>query len=427
MEPTQYTGEQSFSPNHLQRAQLLLQQGRFNDAQEALMQVLAAEPEHDYAHAMMGITLLNLKQPKEALEFVRKAIGLAPEESYYHSVLALALLNTKKSKEALVAAQEGVHLNPDSAYAHEIEGQIFLAMSRWKEALPCIERGLALDPEDVELINMRSIALTKLGMRDEATAAIDTALRNDPDNARTHANKGWTLLHGGQYNEAMLCFREALRLEPNNEWARQGIIESIKAGTVIYRPILKTLLWMTTLPPNTLFMMVFFFFLLGRLLYRLKVALPEYAELFTMVSYVYLGIIFLSWTASTMFNLVLFAHPIGKHALSRIQKQSSAVVGLLLVLGVAAIAWIVSGTGGEAAQNMAWVCFGLVIPVSGLEGTVQAKWRISLIAFCACMALVGSGAVLFPPPFNGLCFFVFVVALVAYSWITSLGSFATRR
>lgn len=427
MEPTHYTDEESFGPDHLQRAMLLIQQGRSEEARDALLQVLAEDPEHDYAHALMAISLLGMDEDSEALASVRKAIGLSPDVSYYHSIMALILVHNKKSKEALVSAQEGVKLDPDSAYAYGVEAKIYFQLSRWKEANESAERGLAIDSEDVELTNIRSMALTKLGLRDEASAAIDTALRNQPDNSRTHANKGWNLLHDGQYKEAMESFREALRLDPNNEWARQGIIESIKADTVIYRPILKTFLWLTTLPPNTLFFLVIGFFVLGRFLGPLESNNPEYAGAIGIFRIMYIGIIYLSWTANTMFNLVLFAHPIGKHALSRVQKQASAIVGVLLILGLGSIVWMFAATPGDVAVNMAWISFGLVIPVSGLEHLSESKWRNFHLFFCCAMGVVGSGAVLSPAPFDDLFLLMFVFALVAYSWVTSLGSFASRR
>ena len=40
-------------------------------------------------------------------------------------------------------------------------------------------------------------------------------------------------------------FREALRLNPNMEWARQGILEALRARNPIYRVMLRYFLWMS--------------------------------------------------------------------------------------------------------------------------------------------------------------------------------------
>ncbi|MDB5311521.1 MAG: tetratricopeptide repeat protein [Gemmataceae bacterium] len=46
---------------------------------------------------------------------------------------------------------------------------------------------------------------------------------------------GWALLHARQPAEALTHFREALRLDPTNEWARDGLIEALKARYWVYR------------------------------------------------------------------------------------------------------------------------------------------------------------------------------------------------
>ena len=103
------------------------------------------------------------------------------------------------------------------------------------------------------------------------------------------------------------------------------------------------------------------------------------------------------------------------------------ILSSLLGLGIGAIVWQFAGAPGNAAIHMAWSCFGLVIPVSGMEHLEESDWRKFHIFFCCAMAVVGIGSVLAPAQYNGLFLLVFVFSLVAYSWITSLGAFASRR
>ena len=53
------------------------------------------------------------------------------------------------------------------------------------------------------------------------------------------------MLDEGKYPQAMEHFREALRLEPDMEWARLGVVETLKAKRVLYRPVLWYFLWIS--------------------------------------------------------------------------------------------------------------------------------------------------------------------------------------
>jgi tetratricopeptide (TPR) repeat protein len=370
---------------------------------------------------------VNLDSPKEALASAQKAVGIKPDISYYHSVLAITLLDNNDKSEALKSAQEGIRLDPGSDYAYMVEGHIYTTMRQWQNALSSAERGLAIDAEDMDLINIRSVSLSKLGKRDDAASAIDTALRNDPDNAYTHANKGWNLMHAGKYEEAMLCFRESMRLQPGNEHARQGIIESVKAGTIIYRPILKTFLWMTTLPPNTTFALIFGFYILSRFLRVLQQSNPEYTPIFVVLQCIYIFIVYLSWTASTMFNIVLFAHPIGKHALRPIEKITCGISCTLLISGLTSLGilayQLATSTPSQSLTYLALCSFIMVIPICGIEDRSEGKWRMIHISMCSVLALLSMGAILLPESGNMICFIVFVLILVIYTWTSNIKSF----
>lgn len=431
MEPTQFSGEDNFASKHLSQGILLFEMDRYEDARKEFLEALKDDPDNAQAYSMLALAHLNLDDHTDALSAAQKAVGLEPDYSYYHSVLALTLLGDNQKKEALESAQEGIRLNPDSEYAYTVEGHIYLNMHNWQNAVESAERGLAIDAEDVDLINIRSVALSKLGKRDDAASAIDTALSNDPDNAYTHANKGWNLMHEGKYEEAMNCFREALRLDPGNEHARQGIIESIKAGTVIYRPILKTFLWMSTLTPNVLFGMIVGFYILGRLLRMLHRTNPEYAPILIVFQCIYGFIVYLSWTAGTMFNIVLFAHPIGKHALRPMEKLASGICCFLLITGFSSLGILayqfLQSTLSQPMVFLALCSFVLVIPISGLDDRSEGKGLNLHIVMCIVLALLSLGAILLPESGNILCFVLMVIILGIYTWTTNIKGFMSSR
>jgi len=58
------------------------------------------------------------------------------------------------------------------------------------------------------------------------------------------ANQGWNCLHRNNPRRAQDHFREALRLNPELEYARQGMLEALKARNPVYRGMLAYFLWM---------------------------------------------------------------------------------------------------------------------------------------------------------------------------------------
>ena len=231
----------------LERGLLLFMQSRYELAEAELRQALANEPREAYGHAMLGLCLAKREQFKEATEEAEQAVHLAPDFAFAHYALADILHDRNHHAEALTAINEALRLDSADADYFALLSAIHLDEKHWKEGLQAAEQGLQLDSEHVGCNNLRAIALVKLGRKSEAGATIDAALARNPDNAVTHANQGWTLLERGEPKKALEHFREALRLDPDNDWARQGIVEALKARNVIYAVMLKYFLWMSRL------------------------------------------------------------------------------------------------------------------------------------------------------------------------------------
>ena len=140
-----------------------------------------------------------------------------------------------------------MQLEPDDADYWGQLAAIELSTGKWDAALAAADRGLQVDPEHVNCTNLRVQAPQNSGRRTDADAAVEAALRRTPDDAFTHANRGWTLLEQGNPAKAMEHFREALRLNPEMDWARAGIVESLKAKHFVYRWILGYFFWMQRL------------------------------------------------------------------------------------------------------------------------------------------------------------------------------------
>ncbi len=155
-------------------------------------------------------------------------------------------------------------------------------------------------------------------------------------------------------------FREALRLEPNMEFARHGIVEAMKARNPIYRWILSFFLWMQRFSPRTQMLLVVGLVFGNRILHAVLQSVPMLQPLSLPIALAYLLFVWMSWSASALFNLTLFTNSFGRLALSRKEKTEAILCGscvAMALLGVV-LSRFLSGVLGSSLLFLL-----LVIPI----------------------------------------------------------------
>lgn len=347
----------------LARPALLLEQGRYELAEQELRGHLAQRPDDPLAHSLLALCLSHRDRHAEAEKEARQAVGLAPDLAlvYYH--LAIVLDRRDALEDAARAAREAIRLEPDDADFHARLAAIRVQQSRWAEALKSAEEALELEPEHSLATNLRAMILAQTGRTDRAHETLDSALARDPENALAHANRGWTLLRQGRHQEALDRFREALRLDPEMEFARAGIVEAMKARNPLYRPLLRLFLWMGGLEGRTQIALVLGLFVGSRVLRGLARSNPELAPFITPVLLIYSGFVLLTWLADPLFNLLLRLDRFGRHALSREQVVASNWLGADLAVGLAALGVGIALDSGTAVL-IAIAAAGLALPLT---------------------------------------------------------------
>jgi tetratricopeptide (TPR) repeat protein len=394
----------------IERGQLLYQQSRYDLAETELRQALSQDPGHAYGHSLLALTLLQRKQLKEATKEAQEAIHLAPDYAFAHYALAKVWYNRHHYDVSRTAIDEAIRLDPENADYRFLLGAIHYDEKRWKEALQSAEEGLQLDAENASCANLRAMALVKLRRGAEAGDVIGSALARDPENAATHANQGWALLHEGKWAEALPYFKESLRLNPNSEWARKGIVEALKARNPVYAPILRGVLWMSTLSPRARFGV----FAAGYLLSRM-----------TGLMILWLVFILLTWITGPFFNLLLRLDRFGRLALSREQIVESNWIGAVLLLG-ALSEFIYLVARQDHAQVAALVFVLLLFPIAGVFRTPLGWTRTVMLVYSGLTALLGLTSIAFVsfgPDFAGdplvLLFLAFVILAVLSALIAN--------
>ena len=338
---------------NLRRAQVLLEQSRPDLAERELRQGLAAEPNNPTSHALLALILAEGDRLTDATDEAQAAIRLAPDLPLAHMALSRVMHARGRLDEAEAAINEAIRLNPEQPDYLSRLAAIEFERRRWQAALSAAERALQLDPQHVTANNLRAMALVQLGRRDEAGQTIAAALARDPDNALTHANQGWALLHAGQAEPALEHFREALRLDPTLDWAREGVVEALKARHRLYGLLLRYFLWMSRLSPRAQWGVIIGAVVVTRLL--------------PVIAPFYIAFAVLTWVADPLFNLLLRLDKFGRLALSAEQVRTSNWVGGCLLVA------LVTLVAGVATRNQG-VMFG-ALAVAALALPIAATFR----------------------------------------------------
>jgi tetratricopeptide (TPR) repeat protein len=375
-----------------ERAMLLHQQRRYGDAEQELKQLLSAEPHNADAHAMLSLCLLERKEYAQATEEADAAVGLAPDLSFAHYVRATVLTIRNRTDEAGAAITEALRLDPSNPAYYALQARLRMSQLRWPDALESVENGLSIDADDTDCSNLRAMALVQLGRREEAVAALGQSLARDPHDAGTHAKQGWAVLHQGQHQKALGHFREARRLDPELDSARSGMVEALKARHLVYRLMLKHVLWMSRMSQGMQWAFIIGLYVAFRFLAQVATNNPTLAFVIWPLVIAYFVFVYLTWIASPLFNLLLRVNRFGRYALSHQQKiTSNWIGGSFLGASICAVAWAISG---RADYLVATVFFMLM--VLALAGMFRAPvgWpRRVMMLYTIALACIGAGAI----------------------------------
>ena len=313
---------------------------------------------------------------------------LAPDDPFTHYTLAGVLYHSNRLQEAEQAIQEAIRLDPTDPDYFARLASIRFEQRQWSGALQAAETGLQFDPEHAQCINLRAMALVKLGKQDEAGAALETALQRNPENALTHANQGWRLLEQGEHQKALEHFREALRIDPELDYARHGIVESLKARYFIYRIMLGYFLWMAKLSERSQWGVIIGGYIAYRVLRSVARNNPDLQPWIMPLLILYIAFAIMTWIASPLFNLLLRLNRFGRLALSREQIVTSNWIGLC-VAGALTSLVLYFTVQIDGALISALVC-GLLIPPLATIYQCDPGWpRKTAVAIAIALAAAG--------------------------------------
>jgi len=406
----------------LERAGLLLEQGRYRDAENQIKQILEQDPENDNALSMLGRCYVNNGEYDKGIEVINKAITIEPEIGYYHYLLGFANYHKNQHPEAINHLTKAIELDPYNPGYFGLMAFVYIDERNFNRGLFYADEGLSLDPNSISCLNARSMALNKLRRTDEAIETMQDALARHPDNELTHNSIGWNLLEKGKNKTALKHFREALRINPDNTSAKNGLKESLKSKIPPYKWLLQFSFWVNNKGKNFRWGFGIALFIIIRVLVSLSKDENGFENFGLIIAGCYFIFVATSWIINPLANVFLLFHKDGKHALDHSEKWNAIAFMICILSGIAVL--ILTSLPMNNEQEGRFIASGLIIislsiptghmlyPIKFRQNTFKQWISIFMIvlAFFSVLSSIFNSQIAYL--FFGIYFLLFVV----YSW-----------
>jgi protein O-GlcNAc transferase len=238
------------TPDELERAKTLQQEGRLEEAVQVLSALIECTPDnaepyykrgnvlnglgrsdaaladydraielnpsHAYAFCNRGSVLDRLGRGEEALASYERAIALDPRDALAHYNRGSVLKDQKRFAEALASYDAAIAINESYAEAHTNRGNVLQELQRQEAAVSSFDRAIELNPTIVEAFHGRAASLHVLRRYQQALADYNSAISLRPDRAGLYHNRGNLLSELLRLDGAVADYLKAVALDPAN-------------------------------------------------------------------------------------------------------------------------------------------------------------------------------------------------------------------
>jgi tetratricopeptide (TPR) repeat protein len=225
-------GNQPDAPR-LRLAQLLLERGRFNEAETHFQELLKSEPSHP--PALLGLARIRLAQDRaaESTDLLGRCLDSPHVARSAQALLAQVRRRQGDPAGAATAARQATALPPDRPWpdpywsealqlrvgktARLEQAQSLIDLGRSAEALKALTSLERDYPDDPEAYYLAGWVLNREGRGADAERNLREHLRRSPDSPKGHAQLAVAFLAQERYAEAADVLRKGIELKPT--WA----------------------------------------------------------------------------------------------------------------------------------------------------------------------------------------------------------------
>ncbi|BCB80302.1 hypothetical protein GCM10022251_05360 [Phytohabitans flavus] len=233
--PSDAPSDRDATPDsYVQRAALLADLGRYDEAAGELADALALDPHHSAAHATLASVHLAAQRPDEALQAADAALATAPSDVPALVSRAMALTDLRRFGEAAAVAEEVLRLGPADPYAQRSAAAVLADSRNGQTAIDAAWRAAQLAPRDPLAHLVLALVAGRLGRFELAERAYHEALELDPTLSNAADEPGIVRLDRRRYAEALdrvsenAVFQPIPTFQPAPEPAAKRPVERIR-------------------------------------------------------------------------------------------------------------------------------------------------------------------------------------------------------
>jgi len=214
----------SYFPALMGLSQVLVRQGRVEDALLATRQAVATSPDAESgAYLQLALLAVRAGQSEQAANFLTALARRRPKASGIPAALGVLQMSAGAPAAAESRFREALAMDPASTDAMGRLFQLYRESGREAELEPLVRRGLAINERSVMHHNWLGLIHQRRGDPAAAEKELRRALELAPDFAGTMANLGSLYARTGRLEEAAAILERAVRIEPANLEARVNL------------------------------------------------------------------------------------------------------------------------------------------------------------------------------------------------------------
>lgn len=205
-----------------------LKNGNYKRAIDLATSLITEDPLNPLLQNIIGISHINLGNPKNAIPYFKKALNLKNNYNEARANLGSALLLLGHADEAIVELNQSLIENPKNSKAWHSLGNAKRNKLLYVEAQLAFEKALELNPNYINALNSLGVLLSKSGKEDQAIKIFKKGLKLDPEDSSLLTSYGFALSEVGEIEKAEKLIRKAIAIDPN-------LSEAYRSLSIIHR------------------------------------------------------------------------------------------------------------------------------------------------------------------------------------------------
>ncbi|MCX8174522.1 MAG: tetratricopeptide repeat protein [Thermoplasmata archaeon] len=198
------------------RAKLLSELGRYEDALRAYEELLASEPGNPELLVEKGITLARMKRDTEAEQVLLQVVAALPENGAARYHLGKIYAGRGMREEALHHLEKAIEAEPENSAARTLLAEIYLSTGTHGDILKAAEAYEAVlryEPNNRQILYRIAEIHMKLENFEKAVDFINAFLADEPNSTGALYLKGKIFMAQRKWREATRTFEKLLKIE----------------------------------------------------------------------------------------------------------------------------------------------------------------------------------------------------------------------